>query len=57
MSSGDAIRSCGRGSGRAKDSFRDRLGVQIREEVLPLSCTAAYFRPFWLAGASALAFA
>ena len=40
-----------------QDYLRDRLGVQIREEVLPLSCTAAYFRPFWLAGASALAFA
>jgi hypothetical protein len=36
---------------------RGTLGVGIRDEVLPLSCTAAYFRPFWLAGAGALAFA
>jgi hypothetical protein len=36
---------------------RDTLGVQLRDDVLPLSCTNAYFRPFWLAPARALAFA
>jgi hypothetical protein len=39
-----------------QDYVRDRLGVQIRDEVLPLSCTNAYLRPFWLAPESALAF-
>jgi hypothetical protein len=29
--------------------MRDRLGVAVRDEVLPLSCTPAYFPPFWLA--------
>jgi hypothetical protein len=28
--------------------IRDTLGVALRDEVLPLSCTAAYLRPFWL---------
>ena len=28
--------------------MRDRLGVAVRDEVLPLSCTPAYFTPFWL---------
>ena len=32
-----------------QDYVRDKLGVQLRDEVLPLSCTAAYLRPFWLA--------
>jgi hypothetical protein len=36
--------------------IRDRLGVAVGDEVLPLSCTAAYFRPFWLASGRALAF-
>jgi hypothetical protein len=35
---------------RARQDFvRDRLGVSLRDEVLPLSCTPAYFAPFWLA--------
>jgi hypothetical protein len=29
--------------------MRDRLGIAVRDEVLPLSCTPAYFPPFWLA--------
>jgi hypothetical protein len=37
--------------------IRDRLGVSLRDEVLPLSCTCAYFTPFWLASGQALAFA
>jgi hypothetical protein len=37
--------------------MRDRLGVALRDEVLPLSCTCAYFTPFWLAPGQALAFA
>ena len=42
---------------RARQEYmRSTLGVQLRDEVLPLSCTAAYLRPFWLAPAS-LAFA
>jgi hypothetical protein len=32
-----------------QDYIRDMLGVALRDEVLPLSCTAAYLRPFWLA--------
>jgi len=28
--------------------MRDRLGIQVRDEVLPLSPTAGYFPPFWL---------
>jgi hypothetical protein len=39
-----------------QDYVRDRLGVELRDEVLPLSCTCAYFRPFWLAPSPALAF-
>ena len=39
-----------------QDHVRDKLGVQLRDEVLPLSCTAAYLRPFWLAPGKALAF-
>jgi len=43
---------------RARQEYmRSTLGVQVRDEVLPLSCTAAYFRPFWLASGRALAFA
>jgi hypothetical protein len=30
--------------------------VQLRDEVLPLSCTCCYFRPFWLTPGRALAF-
>jgi hypothetical protein len=37
--------------------MRDHLGVSVRDEVLPLSCTCAYFTPFWLAPGRALAFA
>ena len=33
---------------RRQAFVRDRLGVQLREEVLPLSCTCAWYRPFWL---------
>jgi hypothetical protein len=42
-------------SGR-QEYVRSTLGVQLRDEVLPLSCTAAYLRPFWLASGRALAF-
>jgi len=28
--------------------MRDRLGIAVRDEVLPLSCTPAYLPPFWL---------
>jgi hypothetical protein len=43
---------------RARQEYmRSRLGIQLRDEVLPLSCTAGYFRPFWLASGHALAFA
>jgi hypothetical protein len=43
---------------RARQEYmRSVLGIQLRDEVLPLSCTAAYFRPFWLASRQALAFA
>ena len=28
--------------------LRDRLGIDVRDEVLPLSPTPAYFPPFWL---------
>ena len=42
---------------RARQEYvRSTLGVQLHDEVLPLSCTAAYFRPFWLASGKALAF-
>ena len=42
---------------RARQEYiRDKLGVRLRDEVLPLSCTAAYFRPFWLASGQAFAF-
>ncbi|HET6866026.1 MAG TPA: hypothetical protein VFH80_08890 [Solirubrobacteraceae bacterium] len=42
---------------RARQEYmRSRLGVQVRDEVLPLSCTAAYLRPFWLAPELAFAF-
>jgi hypothetical protein len=42
---------------RARQEFvRDTLGVALRDEVLPLSCTPAYLRPFWLAPNMALAF-
>jgi hypothetical protein len=40
-----------------QDHVRDVLGVALRDEVLPLSCTVAYLRPFWLAPGAALAFA
>jgi hypothetical protein len=40
-----------------QDYIRGKLGVELRDEVLPLSCTSAYFRPFWLASSRALAFA
>jgi Xaa-Pro aminopeptidase len=42
---------------RARQEYvRSTLGIQLRDEVLPLSCTAAYLRPFWLASGRALAF-
>jgi hypothetical protein len=42
---------------RSRQTFvREILGVALRDEVLPLSCTAAYLRPFWLAPRAALAF-
>jgi hypothetical protein len=42
----------------ARRSFmRDRLGVSVRDEVLPLSCTPAYLAPFWLSPERALSFA
>ena len=41
---------------RRQDYIRDTLGVALRDEVLPISCTAGYFRPFWLASGQALAF-
>ena len=44
-------RICGR-----QDYVRDKLGLALGDEVLPLSCTNAYLRPFWLAPSSALAF-
>ncbi len=37
--------------------MRDVLGVQVRDEVLPLSCTPAYFTPYWLDLGKALVFA
>jgi hypothetical protein len=37
--------------------MRDRLGVGVRDEVLPLTPTPAYFPPFWLDLDQALAFA
>ncbi|HVN60580.1 MAG TPA: hypothetical protein VMT59_04915, partial [Gaiellaceae bacterium] len=37
--------------------MRDTLGVNVRDEVLPLSCTPAYYTPFWLDLGKALAFA
>jgi hypothetical protein len=37
--------------------MRDRLGINVRDEVLPLTPTPAYFPPFWLDLDRALAFA
>jgi hypothetical protein len=37
--------------------LRDRLGVKVRDEVLPLSPTPCYFPPFWLDLDKALVFA
>jgi Xaa-Pro aminopeptidase len=39
-----------------QDYVRATLGVARRDEVLPLSCTAAYLTPFWLAPTAALVF-
>jgi hypothetical protein len=39
-----------------QDYMRDTLGIALGDEVLPLSCTAAYLRPFWLAPELAFAF-
>jgi hypothetical protein len=39
-----------------QDYVRGTLGVNIRDELLPLSCTCAYLRPFWLALGQALAY-
>jgi hypothetical protein len=42
---------------RARQEYvRSTLGIQLGDEVLPLSCTAAYLRPLWLAADRALAF-
>jgi hypothetical protein len=38
-----------------QDYVRNTLGVALRDELLPLSCTCCYFRPFWLAPNLALA--
>jgi hypothetical protein len=40
-----------------QDYVRSTLGISLHDDVLPLSCTAAYLRPFWLAAGQALAFA
>jgi hypothetical protein len=40
-----------------RDYVRDTLGVQLHDDVLPLSCTNAYFRPLWLAPERAFAYA
>jgi hypothetical protein len=37
--------------------MRDRLGITVRDEVLPLTPTPAYFPPFWLDLDRALAYA
>jgi hypothetical protein len=43
---------------QARQAFvRDRLGIALRDEVLPLSRTPAYLAPFWLSPDRALAFA
>jgi hypothetical protein len=39
-----------------QDYVRETLGVRLRDEVLPLSCTCCYLRPFWLAADQALAY-
>jgi hypothetical protein len=39
-----------------QDYVRNELGVSLRDEVLPLSCTNAYLRPFWLAPTLAVRF-
>jgi hypothetical protein len=39
-----------------QDYVRRKLGVALRDEALPLSCTPAYLTPFWLAPGRALAF-
>jgi hypothetical protein len=42
---------------RARQEFvRGTLGIDLRDEVLPLSCTPAYLTPFWLAPGLAFAF-
>ena len=50
-------RSCGRGSRARRAFLRDRLGVEVRDEVLPLTPTPCYFPPFWLDLDKALVFA
>ena len=37
--------------------MRDELGIELCDEVLPLSCTCAYLTPFWLAQDRAFAWA
>jgi hypothetical protein len=37
--------------------MRDRLGIDVRDEVLPLTATPGYFPPFWLDLDQALAYA
>jgi len=42
---------------RARQEYvRKTLGVALADEVLPLSCTVAYLRPFWLAPETAFVF-
>jgi hypothetical protein len=42
---------------RARQEYvRGTLGIELCDEVLPLSCTPGYLRPFWLATDRALAF-
>jgi hypothetical protein len=38
-----------------REFVRSKLGLALRDEVLPLSCTTAYLRPFWLARTLAFA--
>ena len=35
----------------------EQLGIEIADEILPLSCIPAYFPPFWLSPEQALVYA
>jgi hypothetical protein len=37
--------------------MRERLGIDVRDEVLPLTPTPGYFPPFWLSPERALVYA